>query len=132
MVLAGIAVVVTAASFLAPTADEPGTATATPTVTESAGATDAPSASPGSTPSPTPPVTPNDAPGPSETTMALVTPCPGTPDCYVYPTRQGDTLGSVGILFGVTRTGILALNPGMAADVTLDTGTSLRIPPPTR
>lgn len=65
-------------------------------------------------------------------TLALVTACEDVPDCYVYEVRRGDTFGSVGILFGVTRTGILALNPGLGDIIDLAPGSPVRIPTPTR
>ena len=87
-----------------------------------------PTPSPASTATPAP--TPKPTAKPSSSRYALLKPCPGTPDCYIYVVRSGDNLFSIANYFGVPLTTVKALNPWTADG--LKAGRGLRIPPPTR
>ncbi|MDX6573561.1 MAG: LysM domain [Gaiellales bacterium] len=126
--------------------------TASPAATTSPAPTLAPSTSPSPTPSPSP--SPSAAPSPSATVAptatpaatarptarptpaptsdryALLTRCPGTPDCWIYTIRSGDNLQSIANWFGVSYDRVRAMNPGLA--VPIHAGERLRIPTPTR
>lgn len=58
--------------------------------------------------------------------------CDGTPECFRYTVQEGDTIASVGALLGVTRTGIVALNPELTPESALEPGSEIRVPTPTR
>ncbi|HEY8819280.1 MAG TPA: LysM domain-containing protein [Candidatus Limnocylindrales bacterium] len=114
----------TAAPTPAPTVAPAPTAAPTPLVTPS------PSPSPSATPSPTPAPTPKPTPRPTSGRFALLTPCPSTPDCYVYVIRSGDNLFSIANYFGVSLTRVQKMNPWVNGGLVV--GRGLRIPTPTR
>ena len=104
------------------------TPSATPTATPIPSLS--PSPSPSSTASPTPEPTPKTTPKPTSGRFALLKPCPGTSNCYIYVVRSGDNLFSIAKYFGVPLKTVQAMNPwtknGLVA------GRELRIPTPTR
>jgi LysM repeat protein len=63
---------------------------------------------------------------------ALLTPCPSTPACYLYTVRAGDNLVSIANYFGVPYDTVVRLNPGLGDPATIQPGTVLILPPPTR
>ena len=103
-----------------------------PTPTASPSPTPSPTATPTPTPTPasTPKATTKPPPGASASRLALLKPCPNTPDCYVYVVRSGDNLTSIANYFGVSLTRVKAMNPWVSNGLTI--GRGLRIPPPTR
>jgi hypothetical protein len=113
-------------------------ATAIPTAIPTAPPTPSPSATPSPTPSPTPTPTakptakptPKATPRPTSDRYALLRPCPGTPDCWIYRVRAGDNLFSIANYFGVSLDSIYAMNPWVRNG--LRPGQELRLPPPTR
>jgi spore germination protein YaaH len=84
------------------------------------------------TPTATPIATaePTAAPRPTSNRFALLKPCPGTPDCYIYIVRSGDNLSSIANYFGVPLSTVKAMNPWTTTGLKI--GHELRIPPPTR
>jgi hypothetical protein len=102
-----------------------------------------PSAAPAPTPSPTAAATPVKTPAPtavptapptprpSSSRFALLKPCPGTPDCWIYIIRSGDNLFSIANYFGVPLATVERLNP-WTKTTGLKAGRQLRLPPPTR
>jgi spore germination protein YaaH len=80
--------------------------------------------------SPTPTSTSRPPSGASASRLALLTPCPNTPDCYVYVVRSGDNLSSIANYFGVSLAKVRVMNPWTSGGLTV--GRGLRIPPPTR
>lgn len=101
---------------------------ATPSPTPGPSSTASPTASP--TPTPTARPTAKPTVKPTSNRFALLTPCPGTPNCYIYVIRSGDNLYSIANYFGVSLTTIQAWNPWTANGLTV--GRDLRIPTPTR
>jgi LysM repeat protein len=89
-----------------------------------------PSASPQATPSETAAPTAKPTKKPSSNRYDLLTPCPDTPDCWIYKVRSGDNLYSIAKYFGVSESIIRDWNPWVADG--LKVGRGLRIPPPTR
>jgi spore germination protein YaaH len=86
------------------------------------------------TPTPTPVATAEPTPEvtarPTSNRFALLKPCPGTPDCYIYIVRSGDNLFSIAKYFGVPLKTVQAMNPWTQSG--LVAGKQLRIPTPTR
>ncbi len=107
-----------------PTIDPPPSATASPTPSPSPSPTASPS------PSPTLEPTPKATRKPTSDRYALLKPCPGTPNCYVYVVRSGDNLFSIAKYFGVPLKTVQAMNPWTTTG--LVAGRELRIPTPTR
>ncbi len=105
-------------------------ATVVPTPAPTALASASPS--PSLTPSPTATAEPTTkaTPPPRSSRFALLKPCPGTPDCYVYIVRSGDNLFSIAKYFGVPLKTVQAMNPWTKSG--LVAGKELRIPTPTR
>jgi hypothetical protein len=122
----------TAAPTVAPTAVPTASPSPTPSPTPTATATPSPTPSPSPTPTPTatPKATAKPTPRPTSGRFALLTPCPGTPNCYIYVIRSGDNLYSIAHYFGVSQATIQAWNPWTANGLTV--GRALRIPTPTR
>jgi hypothetical protein len=120
----------TSAPTVAPTAAP--SATPSPTATPSASPTPTATASPTPTPTPTPTpkATPKPPAGASKSRLALLKPCPDTPDCYIYVVRSGDNLTSIANYFGVPLSTVKTMNPWTKTG--LKVGRELRIPPPTR
>ena len=92
-----------------------------------------PSPTPSATPAPssTPPPTPRPTPRPSSDRYAVLSPCPSTPNCWIYVVRTGDNLVSIAHWFGVPLDTVYAMNP-WARTTGLRAGQQLRLPPPTR
>ena len=87
-----------------------------------------PSPTPGATPGPTP------APTPAATSdrYAVLEPCPGAPDCWIYTVRPGDNFQSIVNWFGVPFDTVVAMNPQLGDVATIHAGDRIRVPPPTR
>jgi LysM repeat protein len=90
--------------------------------------TPSPNPTPAATPTPEP--TAKATPKPKSSRYALLTPCPGTSDCYIYVVRSGDNLFSIAKYFGVPLKTVQAMNPWTKSG--LVAGRQLRIPTPTR
>ena len=90
-----------------------------------------PSPAPVSTLSPKPAPTPVSGGVPSPDRMAVIKPCPGQPDCWVYSVRAGDNLWSIAHWFGVPLDTVYAWNPTVK-QTGIHPGTPLKIPTPTR
>ena len=108
--------------------------TAEPTPSPSPSPSPSPTPTLAPTPSPTPSATPESTakatPRPTSNRFALLKPCPGTPDCYIYVVRSGDNLFSIAKYFGVPLKTVQAMNPWTKSG--LVAGKGLRIPTPTR
>lgn len=89
----------------------------------------APTATPGAspTPRPTPRTTPSPTPDPR---LALLEPCPGTPDCYIYTVQTNDRLAKIAVRFGVPFDTILELNPWITDPNVIHPGDEITLPPP--
>ena len=103
--------------------------TEAPSAAPSVGVSAAPSAAP--TPAPTPASTAVPTPTPTSDRYALLTPCPGKSDCWIYRIRSGDNLFSIANYFGVPLATVKALNPWTATSG-IKPGRELILPPPTR
>jgi LysM repeat protein len=121
-----LAVVEATASAIAPS---PSLA-ASPTPSSSPSPTQAPTPAPTATPAPTPRPTPRPTPAPTSDRYKLLSPCPSTPNCWIYTVRAGDNLQSIANYFGVSLDSIRAMNPGLTTPI--HPGDKLRLPPPTR
>jgi LysM repeat protein len=108
-------------------------AVATPTGTPEPTPTATPAPTPAPTPRPTPKPTARPTPKATATSdrFAVLTPCAGQSNCYVYVIRAGDNLYSIAHWFGVSLDSIYALNPWLRT-TPLRAGEELRIPTPTR
>jgi len=106
------------------------TAAPSPTDSPSPSPSPTPAVTPTPTPTPTPVTTAKPTPRPTSNRFALLKPCPGTPDCYIYIVRSGDNLFSIAKYFGVPLKTVQAMNPWTKSG--LVAGKELRIPTPTR
>ena len=117
----------------------PSASTTSPT--DGASPSPAPTQSPTESFTPGPSLDPSPSPAPSEVATPgptatsdryqFLTPCPGTPRCYVYVVRSGDNLYSIAHWFGVPLDTVYRMNPSLRSGG-LRAGMHVELPPPTR
>ena len=96
----------------------------TPTPAPSPTTTPLVTLAPTAVPTPAPP-TPTPDPR-----LALLEPCPDTPDCYLYTVRQDDSLARISGRFSIPVATILELNPWIVDPSIIHRGEVLVLPPP--
>jgi hypothetical protein len=119
-------------------AEATATATATDTLEPTPVVTASPSARITPTPALTPTLAPTWPPGASASRMALLSPCPDEPNCWIYTVRSAaqngstvdDTVKGIATWFGVSVDTIYEMNPWATAGI--QPGDKLKIPPPTK
>jgi LysM repeat protein len=114
----------------APTSVPTPVPTASPSPSPTPSSTPSPSPTASASPTPTPTPTPTPRPRPTSDRYAVLKPCPGTPNCYLYVIRSGNNLYSIANYFGVPLKTVQAMNPWTANGI--KPGQTLRIPTPTR
>lgn len=107
-------------SAVAAASETPAAATRTPE----------PSATPLVTAEPTPSPTPAPPTPTPDPRLALLTPCPDKPDCYLYTVRNEDSLGRISRRFSIPVDTILELNPQITDPNVIHPGDVLTLPPP--
>jgi hypothetical protein len=117
-------------AVVSPGPSSPPSPAMSPSVAPSPDPSLAPSPSPSRQPSPSPSAVPS--PSPTSDRYALLEPCPDRPDCFIYTVRPGDNFTSIGLYFGVPFETLLSMNPHVTDPATIQAGTRLRMPPPTR
>jgi hypothetical protein len=110
------------------------TPTGTPVPTPSPSLPPTPSPSPLVTPTPTvaPTPTPKPTKAPTSNRYQFLTPCPSTPNCWIYTVRTGDNFQSIVNWFGVPYDTVLSMNPQISDPTLIRAGDEIRMPPPTR
>lgn len=126
-----VAVVSQAPATAGPPARSP-----TPTATQPPSPSPAPTPTPTPTPAPTAPPTSTPAatprPAPTSNRYAVLDPCPGQRNCWIYTVRPGDNLRSIANWFGIPYETVLDWNPHITDPATIRAGDEIRMPPPTR
>jgi hypothetical protein len=70
------------------------------------------------------------SPAASPDRLALLTPCPGVPDCYQYKIRRHDNLRGIASFFGIPYQTVLDLNPQIENPSLIHVGQIIILPPP--